>query len=70
MRHPDGRYYHLHECRHATATILMALGVDTQVIIAIMGHASILSTRRYQHADLEMMRRALEGVASRLQLTA
>lgn len=70
VRHPDGRYYHLHECRHATATILMALGVDTQVIIAILGHASILSTRRYQHADLEMMRRALEGVAERLQLTA
>lgn len=70
VRHPDGRYYHLHECRHATATILMALGVDTQVIIAIMGHASILSTRRYQHADLEMMRAALAGVAERLQLTA
>lgn len=70
VRHPDGRYYHLHECRHATATILMTLGVDTQVIIAIMGHASILSTRRYQHADLEMMRHALEGVADRLQLTA
>lgn len=69
VRHPDGRFYHPHECRHATATILMALGVDTQIIIAIMGHASILSTRRYQHADLEMMRTALAGVAERLQLT-
>ena len=36
----------------------------------IMGHASILSTRSYQHADLEMMRAALAGVAERLQLTA
>lgn len=70
VRHPSGRYYHLHEARHATATLLMALGADTQVIIAIMGHASILSTRRYQHADLQLMRTALEGVAQRLQLEA
>lgn len=70
VQHPAGRPFHLHEARHATATILMALGVDTQVIIAILGHASILSTRAYQHADLEMMRTALEGVAERLQLTA
>ncbi|MFL0455958.1 hypothetical protein ACH0CV_01210 [Brachybacterium paraconglomeratum] len=48
----------------------MAFGVGTQVIIAIMGHASILPTRGYQRADLEMMRAALAGVAERLQLTA
>ena len=69
VRHPSGRYYHTHEARHTTATLLMALGVDTQVIIAIMGHASILSTRQYQHADLTLMRAALDGVAERLQLT-
>lgn len=69
VRHPSGRYYHTHEARHTTATLLMALGVDTQVIIAIMGHASILSTRHYQHADLALMRAALDGVAERLQLT-
>ncbi len=69
VRHPSGRYYHTHEARHTTATLLMALGVDTQVIIAIMGHASILSTRQYQHADLALMRAALDGVAERLQLT-
>lgn len=69
VRHPSGRHYHLHEARHTAATMLMALGVDTQVIIAIMGHASILSTRAYQHTDLAMMRTALDGVAARLQLT-
>lgn len=70
VRHPGGRFFQVHENRHSTATILMALGVDTQVIIAIMGHASILSTRKYQHADLELMRTALGGVAERLQLSA
>lgn len=70
VAHPSGRYYHLHEARHATATLLLALGVDTPVIIALMGHSSILSTRQYQHTDLTMMRTALDGVAERLQLTA
>lgn len=70
VRHPSGRPYHTHEARHTAATLLMALGVDTQVIIAIMGHSSILSTRAYQHADLTLMRAALDGVAERLQLTA
>lgn len=69
VRHPSGRHYHLHEARHTAATLLMALGVDTQIIIAILGHASILSSRRYQHSDLDMMRTALAGVAERLQLT-
>lgn len=69
VRHPSGRYYHGHEARHTTATLLMALGVDTQVIIAIMGHSSVLSTRAYQHTDLQMMRTALDGMAERLQLT-
>lgn len=69
VKHPSGRYYHTHEARHTTATMLMALGVDTQVIIAIMGHSSILSTRAYQHADLTLMRTALDGVAEQLQLT-
>lgn len=70
VAHPGGRAYHVHEARHATATLLMALGVDTQVIIALMGHSSILSTRTYQHTDLTLMRAALDGVAERLQLTA
>lgn len=69
VRHPSGRYYHLHEARHATATILLALGADTQVIVALMGHSSILSTKQYQHTDLQMLRAALDGVAERLQLT-
>lgn len=70
VRHPNGRHYHTHEARHTAATMLMALGVDSQVIVAIMGHSSILSTRAYQHADLTLMRTALDGVAERLQLTA
>lgn len=70
VMHPAGRRYHVHEARHTTATMLLAMGADPQIITAIMGHSSILSTRTYQHADLAMMRGALETMAGRLALTA
>lgn len=63
-----GGHYVVHEARHSTATLLMALRVPTQVVIAIMGHASISTTQGYQHADLDEMRTALAGVAGMLQI--
>lgn len=61
-----GRHYDLYECRHTTATLLREGGVDDETIIAIMGHASILSTRAYLHTDQARMREALAGVEKRL----
>lgn len=66
----DPARYLLHECRHATATLLLEAGVDEAVITAIMGHSSIVSTRGYQHVSQALARRALDGVAERLRLTA
>ena len=40
------------------------------MVIRILGHSSILSTQRYQHVDMELMRKALEGVAGALRLDA
>lgn len=68
VRHPSGRYYHLHEARHATATLLMELGVPETVRVAIMGHSTIASTRAYEHTDITLARDALAQVATRLQL--
>lgn len=65
--HPDGRWYHVHEIRHTTATLLLALGVDEATRIAIMGHSSIASTRAYEHRDLTLIRSALEKVATTLR---
>lgn len=65
----DGEPYLLHEARHTTATLLLELGVDHQVIVAIMGHSSIEVTRGYQHASTALARRALEQVAARLGIT-
>lgn len=63
-------YYVLHEARHTTATLLLAADVDPEIIKAIMGHSDIVTTAGYQHVSQAMARRALEKVATTLQLDA
>ncbi len=65
---PDGSAYVLHEARHTTATLLLAAGVDPEVIKTIMGHSNIVTTHGYQHVSQTMARQALEKVAVSLQL--
>ncbi len=66
----QGRRYVLYEARHTTATLLAEAGVPEATIVAIMGHASILSTRAYLHSSSSAKRSALDDVATRLGLTA
>jgi integrase len=65
-----GRRFTLYEARHTTATLLREAGVDDQTIIAIMGHATILSTKAYLHTNRAKVRAALDQVASRPELGA
>jgi len=58
--------YDLYAARHTTATLLSELGASDEVITAIIGHSSILSTRPYKHAREEAERAALTAVADRL----
>lgn len=58
-----------HETRHTTATLLLECGVDPAVVIAIMGHSAILTTRGYQHVNAGPALDGLNRVAERLQLT-
>jgi hypothetical protein len=69
VRHPSGRYYHRHEARHTTATLLLELDVPESVRVAIMGHSTIASTRAYEHVRDPQVLQALTGIAGRLQLT-
>ncbi|GEL95402.1 tyrosine-type recombinase/integrase [Cellulomonas composti] len=69
-RHRDPARYLLHEARHTTATLLLEHGVKEAVVIAIMGHSSITSTRGYQHVSQALARDALDGIAGALGLTA
>lgn len=59
----------LHAARHTTATLLLALGVPEHIIMSILGHSDVLTTRRYAHIDLSMQRAALDGLSERLALT-
>lgn len=68
IRHVAGRRYFGHEIRHTTATLLMSLGVDESVRIAILGHSSITVTRGYQHVSVDQARAALGAAATRLGL--
>jgi site-specific recombinase XerD len=55
---------HPHTMRHTTAMHLLQSGVDLNTIRCWLGHASVATTNRYVEIDLEMKRRALEGVRS------
>lgn len=63
-----GRRYVIHEARHTTAVLLRWGGAPDEIITAILGHASILSTRAYLHTDDVGLRRAMESMAHRLGL--
>lgn len=68
VKHASGRPYYLYEARHTTATLLLEAGVDTEIVKAIMGHSSVVTTRGYQHVSQTLTRKALEQLASTLQL--
>ncbi|MGH3536319.1 MAG: tyrosine-type recombinase/integrase [Pseudonocardiaceae bacterium] len=68
VRHPSGRWYHLHEARNTTATLLLEMGVPESVRIAILGHTNIVTTRGYETVDLELARDALARVGGALRL--
>jgi integrase len=67
VTHPSGRPFVLHEARHTTATLLLDLGIEKDVVEAIMGHSKFIES--YDHSDwLPRSRAALEKVAERLAL--
>ncbi|MFD6178182.1 MULTISPECIES: site-specific integrase [unclassified Isoptericola] len=65
-----GRRPDLYEARHTAATLLRMGRVDDTTITAILGHASILSTKAYLHTDRTRTHAALAGAAGRLGLEA
>jgi len=53
-----------HMLRHTAATNWVRVGVDIDVIQALLGHASLASTTVYLHARDDDKRRAVEAVAA------
>jgi site-specific recombinase XerD len=50
-----------HTCRHTFATRLIRAGVDRDVVQALLGHASPMSTAIYTHADWSDLRAAVDA---------
>ena len=66
---PGGGEYVLHEARHTAASLLLAAGVDPEVVRQIMGWSSVAMRRVYQHASREQVLAALTASAAQLQLS-
>lgn len=58
----------LHSARHTTASLLLEAGVAPEVIAQIMGHSSVVSTKRYLHVGLGQKMTALRDLDDLLGL--
>lgn len=56
----------LHDARHTAATLLLLQGVDTRVVMEMLGHSQISVTTKYQHVVDEMQTAAAARMDSAL----
>lgn len=49
-----------HSCRHTFATMLNSSGASPEEIKRLMGHTKYLTTARYTHADLDLLKKAIK----------
>nr|WP_281860373.1 site-specific integrase [Salana multivorans] len=58
-----------HDARHTAATLLLGLGIDQEVVRQLLGHSTVAVTARYQHADVRLLREALERLGGAIGLS-
>lgn len=60
---PEAR---LHDARHTAATVLLLMGVDSRVVMDMMGWSTVAMLKRYQHVLDEMKAAAADAMGSAL----
>lgn len=58
----------LHAARNSAASVMEAAGIPDRLVMQILGQSQVATTHRYQRADVERMRGALETAAALLEL--
>lgn len=58
----------LHAARNSAASLMEAAGIPDRLVMQILGQSQVQTTHRYQTADIERMRAALESAGSLLEL--
>lgn len=58
----------LHAARNSAASVMEAAGIPDRLVMQILGQSQVATTHRYQRADVERMRAALESAGQLLEL--
>ena len=59
-------HIHIHDLRHSAASEMINNGVDLYTVGAVLGHKSVVSTKRYSHLATDTLASALAKIGQKM----